>query len=511
MNRAITFILNGRDGASVAIQNVTRSLGKLQGTALSLRSTLAGAFAGFGAFEAGKFIVGQTTAMENLQTQFTTMLRSGDLAKSLMADLNKFAAFTPFETGELADATKKLLAFGFAQQQVIPTLTRLGDVASGLGIPLGELAEIYGKARVQGRLFAEDVNQLTGRGIPVIQEFAKQFGVAESEVRKLVEQGKIGFTQLERAIESLTSQGGMFAGGMKSLSETLAGKWSTISDSIKQSANDLGQLMLPTMKELVDLAGQYIDRLRGKPSQAEKLSEAENRIREINRMGPIGNWANQQIANILGFEGVNAEKERLKREVEKISGEMAAETVRGVDEARRKRQEEAGLLDTRTAEQRKQDSEALFRRREAEWKQRQKDEAVWNQPERSGIVTDAVNEFAKQFAKFGEMQNRARESMQEAIGKGERFAMKNNEAFDKRQKLKEEARDRKVSNEAGILAAEESRFLTRGRGAIDPAIREQQKANKLHQEALKELKDQNKQLKKLTAIKSNDITHFEVT
>ena len=33
-----------------------------------------------------------------------------------------------------------------------------GDVASGLGIPLGELSEIYGKARVQGTLFAEDLN-----------------------------------------------------------------------------------------------------------------------------------------------------------------------------------------------------------------------------------------------------------------------------------------------------------------------------------------------------------------
>ena len=76
--------------------------------------------------------------------------------------------------------------------------------------PVNEIAELYGKARVQGRLFAEDINQLTGRGIPIIQELAKQFGVSDSEVKKLVESGKVGFPNIERSFMDMTSQGGKF-------------------------------------------------------------------------------------------------------------------------------------------------------------------------------------------------------------------------------------------------------------------------------------------------------------
>ena len=79
---------------------------------------------------------------------------------------------------ELADAGRKLIAFGESADSVPETLRRIGDVSAGVQAPVNEIAELYGKARVQGRLFAEDINQLTGRGIPIIQQLARQFGAA---------------------------------------------------------------------------------------------------------------------------------------------------------------------------------------------------------------------------------------------------------------------------------------------------------------------------------------------
>lgn len=111
---------------------------------------------------------------EQTATAFRTMLKDGEKSGALLKDLSKFAADTPFEFPEIANAGKSLLAFGFEAQNVKDNLRRLGDVSSSLNIPLGELTDIYGKARVQGRLFSEDINQLTGRGIPIIQELAKQ-------------------------------------------------------------------------------------------------------------------------------------------------------------------------------------------------------------------------------------------------------------------------------------------------------------------------------------------------
>lgn len=197
--------------------------------------------------------------MEQSTIAFTTILGDGGKAKSLLDDLAKFAAATPFEFPELVDASKKLLAFGFDAKSIIPTMTRLGDISAGLGIPVSELADLYGKARVQGRLFAEDINQLTGRGIPIAQELAGQFGVSEDKVRGLVEAGKVGFPNLEKAFISLTTNGGKFAGLMEAQSQSFNGLMSTLKDNLTQIA---GQLTKPIfdratkwLKTLTDYLG----------------------------------------------------------------------------------------------------------------------------------------------------------------------------------------------------------------------------------------------------------------
>lgn len=182
--------------------------------------------------------------LEQTSTAFEVLLGSAESAETMLKQLKDFAASTPFQFTELADSAKKLTAFGFSAEEVVPNLKRLGDLASGIGIPFSELSEIYGKARVQGRLFGEDINQLLGRGIPVVAEFAKQFGVTESEVKKLVSEGKVNFKHLEKAIVSLTSSGGQFAGMMEKSSQTTLGLWSTLKDNVREVAITLGDELI---------------------------------------------------------------------------------------------------------------------------------------------------------------------------------------------------------------------------------------------------------------------------
>ena len=199
--------------------------------------------------------------MEQASVSFEVMIGSAQRAKTLLSSLDSFAASTPFELPGIVDATKKLIAFGVSDTQAVSTLRRIGDVASGIGVPLTELAEIYGKAKVQGRLMAEDVNQLTGRGIPIIQQFARQFGVAEGEVRGLVTAGRIGFPQLERAFIDMTSSGGQFFGMTDRQSRTLTGLWSTLTDTVRGALRRVAQQAIETFdfKRLVSLATGAIE------------------------------------------------------------------------------------------------------------------------------------------------------------------------------------------------------------------------------------------------------------
>lgn len=186
---------------------------------------------------------------EQALVSFGVLLKSGEKAKQLFSELSKFSADTPFEMPEIQTAAKSLLAFGVAQEQVLPTLTRIGDIASGINVPMTELAEIYGKAKTQGRLFADDINQLTGRGIPIIQELAKQFGVSEDKVKGLVESGKIGFPQLEKAFADMTGEGGQFAGMMAAQSKTFSGQMSTLADAANTTLGQLTEPLFNLIKE----------------------------------------------------------------------------------------------------------------------------------------------------------------------------------------------------------------------------------------------------------------------
>lgn len=178
---------------------------------------------------------------QQLEVAFNTMLGSAEKADALMKQLTRTAATTPFEMKDVAQGAKQLLAYGFEADKVNATLIRLGDVAAGLSIPLNDLVYLYGTTMAQGRLYTQDLNQFTNRGIPMIAELAKQFGVAESEVKSLVEAGKVGFPEVQKVIENLTNEGGKFGGLMEEQSNTIIGQISNIEDAIDMMLNDIGK------------------------------------------------------------------------------------------------------------------------------------------------------------------------------------------------------------------------------------------------------------------------------
>ncbi len=283
----VELIIEGKEeGALSILSSMEQALHRLERTAQQTSAKTASAMSSLGSgiggalqVAAGTMLAGAATQVldigknaiqagigfnalkENATIAFTTMLGSGEKAKGLLADIQSFASSTPFEMPELLKAAQSLAAFGVSADQVVPSLRRLGDISAGIGAPIGEIAEIYGKAKVQGRLFMEDINQLTGRGIPIIQELAKQFGVSESEVRKLVETGKVGFPNLERAFVSLTSQGGQFAGLTEKMSHSFTGMVSTLKDNLTQAAATF-------FEPLFNLATDGLEQLNGVLSSA---------------------------------------------------------------------------------------------------------------------------------------------------------------------------------------------------------------------------------------------------
>ena len=197
--------------------------------------------AGFTAKELISNIAQVRGEFQQLEVAFKTMLGSEEKANALMQQLVKTAVTTPFDLQGVANGAKQLLAYGENVENVNDDLIRLGNIAAGLSQPLGDIVYLYGTTMTQGRLYTQDLNQFTGRGIPMIRELAKQFNVAENEVRGLVEAGKVGFPEVQKVIMSLTNEGGMFYNLMQEQSKTITGQISNIEDAIATMFNEIGK------------------------------------------------------------------------------------------------------------------------------------------------------------------------------------------------------------------------------------------------------------------------------
>lgn len=205
-----------------------------------------------------KSSIGLANSFEQTKISIEQFTGSAEAAAKLLAEIDEFAAKTPFQFDELTDSAKKLLAFNVETEKIVPTLKAIGDISAGTGNRVNELAELYGKAAVQGRIFGEDINQLTGRGIPIIQELAKQFGVTDSEVKKLVATGQVGFANIEQAFIDMTSEGGKFFDLTAKQSLSTAGKISTLQDNVDKLKREFGQKLQPVLNKVIDRLTAFI-------------------------------------------------------------------------------------------------------------------------------------------------------------------------------------------------------------------------------------------------------------
>ena len=248
---------------TAGVQDASRQIELNGGNIDRVISQIKGGLATLGVGLGFKELTGQIfetrAQFEQLEIAFTTMLGSADKANSLLNQLKQTAAKTPFKMEEVVGGAKSLLAYCIEAEKVNDTLIRLGDIASGLSIPLNDLIYLYGTTMVQGRMFTQDFRQFQGRGIPIAEELSKVLGVAKEKVGDAVTAGKVGAKELEQAIIGLTSEGGKFGSLMAKQSDSLKGKWENIKDTIGLMFNEMGQQTSGVMNLTLDATASIVD------------------------------------------------------------------------------------------------------------------------------------------------------------------------------------------------------------------------------------------------------------
>lgn len=169
---------------------------------------------------------------EQTQIAFTTMLGSAEKAGAFTKDLVNFAKTTPFELKGLEDSSKKLLAYGLSQKEILPTLKNLGDIAAGVGTEkLPFLITALGQVRAKTILSGEELKQFTETGVPLIGELAKVTGFSVGQITDRTKDLGITYDQVNQALGNLAGTGGKFNNLMEKQAGSLSGMVSNLADA----------------------------------------------------------------------------------------------------------------------------------------------------------------------------------------------------------------------------------------------------------------------------------------
>lgn len=228
-----------------------------------------------------EYLISSNAQMEQYITSFSVMLGDAEKAKKLMSDLTDFAAKTPLQLEDTVTAAQKLMNYGVGDSEIINKLTQLGDLAAGDAVKLDRVSLAYGQMLAKGKVTGEELRQMTEAGVPLLQALADSMGKTTAEVQSMISKSKVGISELDTAIESLTSGDGKFAGMMEQQSHTLSGMLSTLEDDLKQFGRDIGAEGFELVKDELEDVMTTIERAKENGTIEEAAEDLGNLVKIV--------------------------------------------------------------------------------------------------------------------------------------------------------------------------------------------------------------------------------------
>lgn len=241
--------ISGFEGEIKGVNQKARQLGNdLTTIGAGLTAGLTVPLVGIGAAalkSAGEF--------EQTVIAFNTMLGSGERASALLHELEEFAKGTPFEFTDLTEASKRLLAMGFEAEQIIPTLTAVGDAVAGVGggaVGVDRVTLALGQMQAKGKVSAQEMNQLTEAAIPAWELLAETLNTDVAGAMALVQKRAVDSgPAIEGMIQGINER---FGGMMAEQSKTILGQFSNLKDQLGFILRDFGAGLAPAAQDTLD-------------------------------------------------------------------------------------------------------------------------------------------------------------------------------------------------------------------------------------------------------------------
>lgn len=249
-----------------------------------MKTLITGFIAAYGGKKLWDLLIGSNAEMEQYTTSLEVMLGSASKASAMIEKMRDFAAKTPLTLENVISGGLLLMSYGVDESNLIDTMTKLGDLASGNAKKMDRITLAYGQMLAKGKVTGEELMQMTEAGVPLQTALAESIGVTGEEFSKMVSAGKVGIDDLNKAITGLTTGDGKFAGMMEKQSQTMQGMLSTLQDNISEFLRKMGEGAFGEVKSA--------------------LQEASDLLAEWEEDGTLDRWAQGvgvMLKNLIAF------------------------------------------------------------------------------------------------------------------------------------------------------------------------------------------------------------------
>ena len=223
-----------------------------------MKTLITGFIAAYGGKKLWDLLIGSNAEMEQHTTSLEVMLGSASKASAMIEKMRDFAAKTPLTLENVISGGSLLMSYGVDESNLIDTMTKLGDLASGNAEKMDRITLAYGQMLAKGKVTGEELMQMTEAGVPLQTALAESIGVTGEEFSKMVSAGKVGIDDLNKAITGLTTGNGKFAGMMEKQSETMQGMLSTLQDNLSEFMRKMGEGAFGEVKSALQEASDLL-------------------------------------------------------------------------------------------------------------------------------------------------------------------------------------------------------------------------------------------------------------
>ena len=194
----------------------------------SSKIAAAGAAIGSAALAGGAVMLNEASKMEVYRNTLNTVMKDQNKAAQTFKWAVEFANKTPFETGEIVDATVKMESYGLSAQKVLP---KVGDMAAVMGKGMDQAVEAIADAQT-GELerlkeFGITKQQIIDHGNKIMR--GKEIVNAKGQIKDQKAFNKVLLDLMDER----------FSGGMEKQATTFKGLMSTVTGIRK---NGLAQI-----------------------------------------------------------------------------------------------------------------------------------------------------------------------------------------------------------------------------------------------------------------------------